>query len=88
MSLIEDFVVVVILGGLLGAVIGLLLERKADEYIRNRFREKNANSPDKAVTFQQLELEDWVKARFRRLVKQGKIKQTLDGRYYIDFIEW
>jgi len=87
MSLIEGFVVVVILGGLLGAVIGLLLERQADKYIRNRFREKKAISPESAVTFRQLELEGWVIARFHRLVKSGKIKPTSDGKYYIDFME-
>ncbi len=76
-----------ILGGLAGGFVGLLLEREADKYIRSRFKKKNAISPETAVEFQQLELEGWVKARFRILVKQGKIKQTQDGRYYVDLME-
>lgn len=82
------FVFAVILGGLGGGFVGLLLEREADKSIFKRFMELGATSPAMAVEVQKLKLEGWEKARFRRLVKKGKIKQTSDRLYYINFLGW
>lgn len=59
------------------------VRRRINELVE-RFREKGATSPDKALTIQELELPPHFEAAMHRRLSQSGIFVEVNGKYYLN----
>lgn len=74
---------VVIVGGV--TAVAFVLDASGKRYCFNKLKKAGAFSPEKAVTFEEadIEVQPWTRQVFRTFVKKGKVGMTEDGRFYL-----